>query len=126
MFKEASIVLCSIFLILVLWYLYQKKDINMMNMFNNLPYPTLDYANNIGKYCPVGYNYQGELNCEDKCVNDNDITDIISFNKFQSDEWPVENNNTGLIDRCQQLNTNSSWSWPSLDRPCATVDTNGL
>ena len=122
MFKQVAVVLFSMFLIVLLWYLYQNKDIDMMNMFNNLPYPSNNYVNNIGKYCPTGYNYEGEFNCRDKCVNNDNMKDIISFNNFQSDEWPVKNNNPGLIDRCQQLNKNPSWSWPSLSKPCASAD----
>jgi len=124
MFIQIIIILICISLILLLYYLYQIKLDNSMNYFKNIPYPSNEYANAVGKYCPEGYNYMGidttNTIAMDKCDNIYNPSDTLKFTTFTSDEWPTKNDDPGLIKRCKYQETNNLL-WPSLSNACYNV-----
>lgn len=120
MFKEFAIILICISLIVILYYLYQVNLDNRINFFNNIPFPSDRYANAIGKYCPEGYSYMGIVDNKDSCKSINDTDTTISFNKFQNEEWPTNDNDPGLVDRCDKQKINN-WNWPTLSNACYNI-----
>lgn len=120
------IILICISLILILYYLYQINLDNRINYFNNIPYPSDEYVNAIGKYCPEGYNYMGiddknKTIPMDKCANIYNPSMIRTYIPFTSDEWPTKNDDPGLINRCNKI-SKDNLLWPSLTNACYNVE----
>ena len=120
MLKAFAIILISITLILILTFFYQKHLISEISNNNEQPFPSLDYINNIGKYCPEGYNYMGVRNNIDMCKPINVFDNYLYFTPFNS---PILNSeNLGLINRCKKLHDNSTWSWNSISNLCYNIE----
>ena len=115
------IILICISLILILYYLYQINLDNRINYFNNIPYPSDEYVNAIGKYCPEGYNYMGINDDKDTCIDIYDKKKTLSFLQFTNDEWPTKNDDPGLINRCNKI-SEQNLLWPSLTNACYNVE----
>lgn len=123
MFEIIAIILCVIALVLLLTYLYQRKQITKIAEANNRPFPSYEYDYYIGKYCPEGYKYSFE-SPNDTCTSEiNNIPKILQFTPYTSKDWPPKKNDLGLTNRCNQLNQiqNQNWTWRSISNLCATL-----
>ena len=120
MFEIIAIILCVIALVLLLTYLYQRKQITKIAEADNRPFPSYEYDYYIGKYCPEGYKYSFE-SPNDTCTSEINSNLHTSFTPYTSKDWPPKKNDPGLTNRCNQLNQKQNWTWRSISNLCATL-----
>ena len=128
MFEIIAVILCVITLVLLLTYLYQRKQITKMSEAENTPFPSYDYDYYIGKYCPEGYTYKFVSPGDgiyalpmDICTSEINDT-LLQFTPYKAKTWPPKKNDPGLTKRCTWLSNNPTSKWGSISNLCAMIN----